>query len=267
MTADSWRPRALIGGPIFGNRWVKQCLLDEAGINARDPVVVVAGVIVDPDSQFVAVERRIDEAREALIPEHIRDGFAFHAKDVFGRLRKQEGWDWKKCNEITQAWFQIALDLKLPIVLTWVAKNLNEAGICEVNEEAHMLAFAECIQGIDDYMREFASDEVASVIAEDCPHMRKRLRHMAKKIMRGGLIGDLNFTEKINHIKGGVLFAEKDDSPILQIADAFAFSFSRYVNRRPGGSGLWHKMNGSPRTLVGPSIPDLGGGRLLLWPK
>jgi len=50
-------------------------------------------------------------------------------------------------------------------------------------------------------MMEHASGEVASSIAENCPQMRKCLRHMVNKLMRGDLIRQLNFIEKINNSK------------------------------------------------------------------
>jgi len=263
---DSW-PRALFGGPLWGNRWVKQALIDEAGISASDKAVVVAGVVVDPDNQFSEAERAVYNAIRNHIPKHLQDDFSFHAKDVYGKLRKKEKWEWSDCNRITDAWLQIALDLKLPVVLTWVAKPQKLDGQYELNDEAHMLAFAECAQGIDEFMRSYAKEEVASLIAEDCPQMRGKLRHIISKLARGDLVGQLNFSERITNIKGGVLFAQKSDSPILQIADAYAFSFSRYVNNRPGGSRFWMKMNGSPKIMASLNIPESGGGRVLLWPN
>lgn len=267
MRVDRFSEPAFFRGSSLRNHRVKQVLIDEAGINAGDPVVVIAGVVIDPDLQFAQVERRIADAINSEIPEHMRDSFVFHAKDVFGKYRRREGWSWNDCNRITDAWLQIATDLKLPVILTWIAKSLNEKGTCDANDRTHMIAFAECLQGVDDYMRAYADDEVASIIAEDCPQMRSRLRHIAIKLAKGELIGQLNFDNEITNIKGGVLFAQKTDSPILQISDAFAFAFSRYANNRRGGSRFWAKMNGSPKMMAHLDIPNSGGGRLLLWPK
>lgn len=259
--------RALFGGLLQGNRWVRQALIDEAGINAKDPVVVVAGLVLDPDRDYHAIKGKIETAVERELPAHLQDDFYFHAKDVYGKIRKQEGWSWADCNRITDAWLDIAIDLKIPVVLTWIAKNLNERGVCEVNDDAHMVAFAECAQGIDDFMRAHAPDEIASLIVEDCPQMRSKLRHMIQKIQRGDLVGKLNFSERITNTADGLLFGQKQDHPFLQIADAFAWSFSRYANDRKGGSRFWLKMNGSPQMMASLNIPNTGGGRVLIWPS
>jgi hypothetical protein len=258
-----WRPQALLGAPLSGSRWVKQIHMDEAGTSARESYAVVSAVIIDPDKQFALAEERVAENIERYIPSHLRDGFIFHAKDVFGKHKKSEGWSWDYCNQITDAWLKIPHDLNIPVGMSWIKKSMDSHGRCRTNDEAHMIAFAHCAQCVDEFMQQYVPDEVASLIAEDCPPMRRKLHHIIAKLKRGGLAGQSNFAETITHIKNGVMFAEKEHAPLLQIADAYAFAFKRHLNGAPGGERFWSVIIGDPRG--GSSLSGSPGGRLLVW--
>ena len=62
---------------------MKFVYLDEAGISRHEPVTVVAGIIVDGDGQYKALERRIGELiKKHVPPERLTPGFCFHAKEL-----------------------------------------------------------------------------------------------------------------------------------------------------------------------------------------
>ena len=48
--------RSFDGSPLAGRRLVRVVYLDESGTSRREPLAVVAGVIVDGDQQMIAVE-------------------------------------------------------------------------------------------------------------------------------------------------------------------------------------------------------------------
>lgn len=63
--------------------------LDESGISANDPCAVVAGVIMQPEKQAKA----LDDYLRSMVEDHIapdrREGFAFHATEIYsGTLRQ-----------------------------------------------------------------------------------------------------------------------------------------------------------------------------------
>lgn len=262
---DSVYPLALLGAPLAPGRWVKQVHMDEAGSSQREHHVVYASVLLDPDKQFRDAERLVAERVAALIPLHMQPGFHFHAKDVFGKWRKQEGWRIEQCVEIVGAWMQIAHELNVPVGLSWLRKNVTPDGKCVTNDEAQMLAFAEAVTLADEYMAEFAPNEVASLIVEDESGIRPKLRHIHRKLMAGGLSQYWNFNERVTHIKNGVMFASKEEAPLLQIADAFAFSFRRYLGGYPGGAALWKAASNIANAEATENLSGFGGGRLLLW--
>src|SRR4051812_20709252 len=61
--------------------------LDEAGISKHEPVVVVAGIIVDGDKDLIRVEAEIGSLIERYIPDIDRQKFVLHATNVFSGTR------------------------------------------------------------------------------------------------------------------------------------------------------------------------------------
>ena len=57
--------------------------LDEAGTDAGAPWMCVAGVLVHGDKEWPEVDLRIKALIDKYIPALHRDGFVFHATDVF----------------------------------------------------------------------------------------------------------------------------------------------------------------------------------------
>jgi hypothetical protein len=59
--------------------------LDAAGIgNAKhEPVIVIAGVILHADKQWKDVGQYLSDMADALAPAEHRNGFVFHATELF----------------------------------------------------------------------------------------------------------------------------------------------------------------------------------------
>lgn len=66
--------------------------IDEAGTSAKEPVTVVAGVIVDADTQYVAAEQKVASLLETVPAQHRNAAFPPHAKAIFQARRICE-WD------------------------------------------------------------------------------------------------------------------------------------------------------------------------------
>lgn len=49
----------------------------------NERITVVAGVIIEADSQLEDVERYVLDLIDEYVPEQYREGFAFHGKDLF----------------------------------------------------------------------------------------------------------------------------------------------------------------------------------------
>src|ERR1700722_7908440 len=73
------------GGLASRQKIVRLVYLDEAGVSnpAQEPVLVVAGVIVNPDRQWKELEAYFRDLAHTLFPDDDPYRFVFHAKDIF----------------------------------------------------------------------------------------------------------------------------------------------------------------------------------------
>jgi hypothetical protein len=68
---------------LCGENLVRLAFLDESGRSRHEPIIVVAGILINGDRTY----RRLCERLEAIVTEfisaHDRPGFILHAKDIF----------------------------------------------------------------------------------------------------------------------------------------------------------------------------------------
>jgi hypothetical protein len=62
--------------------------LDEAGIAAHEPFVVVGGIVIDGDAQLSAVETHIDTIVQDYAPQHEKASFVFHTTKKNGAQKR-----------------------------------------------------------------------------------------------------------------------------------------------------------------------------------
>ena len=142
-------------------------------------------------------------------------------------------------------------------------------------KQHHIQAFSLCVASADMYLRKHcAANEVAAVVAEDDTEMRRFLREAGETWKKHSLVLDgesLNPTTeekktglklqdgtlKIERVVDRVHFAEKEHAPLLQLADACAFTVQRYFSKKSFGYALMTAMLGhpmkSPEDWDGPS--------------
>src|SRR5262249_3959441 len=92
------------GGALRDDSIVRLAYLDEAGISnlSQEPLLVVAGIAVNADGQFKAIEAHLDGLVRKHVPEERRDGLVFHAMEIFHGTKqfKREDWSFEKRLEI-----------------------------------------------------------------------------------------------------------------------------------------------------------------------
>src|SRR3989338_7048429 len=83
--------------------------MDEAGISNRNQEshVVVAAAIIDADRVLASLEHYLEELINEYIPEHHREGFIFHATEIFhghkagcGKVFDRDNYPRKKRGEL-----------------------------------------------------------------------------------------------------------------------------------------------------------------------
>lgn len=246
--------RALGGGALDGDRLVRFVYLDESGIgNAKhDRFVVTVGVIVHADVQWMPIVQYLQDLVEEVIRPEDRRDFYFHGTDLFHGTKKTHRniyskelrWDalLKLCSAVQK--------FHLPVVVGFVdradpllfGKNPLDAVISAQTATAGI-----CLLQVEEYMREYAhKGEVVSMVYENNDQCRKHIKKLQVlfqdhdavstfKAFETNIFGESRCTKHLplQRVVDGAYFAEKQDSSVLQIADACAFVIKRHLMGRP----------------------------------
>lgn len=222
------------GYVLAGGRLLRHVFIDEAGVAAQEPVAVVAGVITLPDEHWGQLREHLAAIARDHLPAADRAGFVFHAKDIFhgSGYFQRDKWPLDVRLEILRrilgARTSIGFSVSIGFNRREDGKYKNEQGYALVR---HLTAYASCIAGCEAYIREFGSaDEVAILVCEDTPDAKRHIRDVHHDLISPNpefpAMRDLF---PFRHIVDTVHFAEKDRSPLLQFADAYAFAFRRHL--------------------------------------
>lgn len=240
--------------------------LDEAGISKRDqePYLVVAGVIIDGDGNWQAIERHLKSLVRRHVPEQERYGFVFHAKDVhhgsghFDRAR----WSRERRVALMQELVGIPARFHVPVVVgvsdrghiaAEAAKRNIGATERQVTAWAYAEAYLQCVRDIDRWMERETRGEVVMVVAEDTPQVKAGIKELHLGLRQDD---DTYWTEQghdvfsTRHVVDTVHFAEKPDCALLQVADVCAFVLKRAVMKKGDAGHLFNVL--SPQLVVRP---------------
>lgn len=225
--------------------------LDESGISdaKAEPFVVVAGVIVHADKQIKAIEKYLKDMIADYVHPLIQNFTFFHATDlfsgakIFNRQTYPKELRWKILREICE----IPQKFELPVVMGFIPKEKYKAtpyrknwGDRKLAVGAQTLASVCCLIATERYMRKTDNEEVAALIYENNDHAKKSIRVAQRllkdsefvKVTDNDLLGQ-NFREylPLSRIVESPLFSEKNESSILQVADAMAWAINRKLRQ------------------------------------
>jgi len=220
---------------------VRHIYIDESGISTNEKVLVIAGVIVDPDRQYLAVSGEINELIAEFVPTERRENFAFHAKDLFhgtGRtVFDRRTYPPERARQALRRLVSIPAKFCLPIVFGFVDKSvsdpLREKVFARLKPREKIsndagTAFTMCAVAAESFMKKEAPPhELAAMHAEQNPDTEKIIR-LARKSLGGKMrfnLADLLLDKArsylpITKIIDEISFHRKDDAFLLQIADA-----------------------------------------------
>ena len=162
--------RAFDGSPLAGRRIVRVVYLDESGTSRKEPLALVAGVVVDGDHQMIAVEEHLERLVRKHIPEADHENFFFHATNIWSGTkyyRDRNTWPLDRRLEVLRDLVEIPQRFDLPIVFGDCPRNelitvpegvtLDERGRDVV---VHSVAFFQCVCLVEKIMKEVWPDEV-----------------------------------------------------------------------------------------------------------
>lgn len=243
--------------------------IDEAGTAPKENVRVVAAVIIDGDAHpqmLINEMRRIFDER---VPSQFRRNFIFHAKELM-HPKKGHFADWHIDERLDLIKEVVCLpfvhDLPIAIgtihrgILSYPQEEIARLQNLKVGTQGfeHAFAFSYCLERSDWFIRNFLNgEENGVVIVENVNEKRKLLRDQMERLInrpvtlsadsfRPSIFGKRAepHTYKITNLLDVPHFVEKHEAPILQLADACAFSFRRFINGFSHGEDLIMAMLG-----------------------
>lgn len=250
---------------------------DEAGTSAKEPVCVVAAVIVDGDRQLRDLESAIKSIIKDQVPTELQTGFYIHATDIFsgGKSIPRDKWPFEERLSFLKTIAALPRIHNAPIAVSigfkreWPPETLSKFHTpnkkpIDNNNFTHFLTFAKCMEKADLFLRKYLNgSENGMIIAEDIEDMRSFLTDFgliyrdskAKVTLDSDMLKPewwqelLNqkpdpITYRIDHIVGVPHFVKKGNAPLLQLADVCAFSFRHCLTKKLGGNDLVIAMLG-----------------------
>lgn len=260
--------------------------VDEAGTSAKEPVTVVVGILIHADRHWKAAADLLSGLCDEFVPPDIREGFVFHAKQVWGGREYREIWPKQSRIDFIASVASIPRALHTAIAIGRVRRDADlvipVTGLSAA-EFQHVYAFWRCAARANKYVRDWAlPNEVATMVAEDVRDMRDLLGSVLRAVPPEYELTpeylDLTEAEKasgvvtqthpgpIDKIIDTVHFVKKDKAPLLQIADACAFSFRRYFAEQQHGDEwvrailgadlIWSEWQGATSEMTFSFDPD-----------
>lgn len=247
-------PCSISGVELDGEKPVRLVYMDESGLS-QESVLVVAGVIIHPDTHWRLIEAHVAELIEKYVPVEHRNGFVFHAKDLFhgtGRtLFDRRAFPLAKSREALKELLAIPSKFHLPVPYGYIRKKTladivkPKNGLLQnVGSLEHAVAFAMCAVAAEHYMRIGVDDpeELATLIAENNTQTGKAVTQM-HRILRGQVedseairvwYSTLGHDDvPLRKIISSVSLKEKNDDFILQLADACALAIRYFIEDKP----------------------------------
>jgi hypothetical protein len=287
IASDNW-PLALFGGPLLGDRAVRFVFMDEAGTSADEPWAVVVGIVADADEHIVLAERSLLEALGAVPKEH-REGFYFHAKEIFGSNKWQDDWILTSRLNLLKEIMAIPRNIGMAVSISAIKRDADSPILPEIalsaKEQDHFLAFKQCVAVADRYIREHCGPrEVGTVLAENHPTMQRhlssvvyQLRHSPVHFPKKAIIPSEKETEqgyieqdgvyRVTRIRNAIYWSDKWGEPLLQIADACAYGIRRYLAQQKFGDEFMRAIVGGAQPLPHEPFSMPGWASCLAWPK
>lgn len=250
--------------------------LDEAGTSKNEHVSVVAGVIINPDFQWRLVESEIERLRAPFA--HFLDAkTALHATDIFSGKAPWNNATVAQRSDLLHALVSIPRRFDLTIVHSMSRRGGMPADIyasvvkLKPFEFDHLIAFGHALDAIARYLHQKTEPhEIATLIVEDVESMRRFLKRLvyresrtmppehlrddvtdhSQEVMKEGAF----IPASSDRLVDGMHFCKKEESKMLQLADACAFTVQRWINQFTFGESLINSMLGGI-----PPISDFSG--------
>jgi hypothetical protein len=256
---------------------VRFVYLDESGISANERIALVAGAIVNADHQWKVLQEYVDGLIEEYVPHERRRGFVFHATHLFHgsgpvfdrRIYPQER-RWEALKKL------IGIPAKFLVPIAYGYHTKSAIPLDQQQPTAHkrarmeqVLAFSLCAIAAERFMREKATpNEVATLVAENNNEVKRAMKAVHHLLGTPEAITVLQPEAvqaylPLRRIVDTIHFAEKNESILLQIADACALFIRYFLEGRKGIDQFLSALTGNNSSILVP--PDEPAGYRALY--
>lgn len=231
--------RSFSGGALDAIKDMRIAYVDEGGVS-KEPYVVVAGIVPDPNLHHFYIVEELEALRKRL-PAH-RKRAIFHAMDIYhgsGEFPREEWPNLEDRLTLLDDLVSIPGKLGIDVVYAYTEKEAARAAYAEWNGKeslsvfAHIITGGSCVLQIEAFLRCLGDGEVAHMVAENNQAARTRISAIHNFLSEQ----DIVLPEELRHTHSKLLplkrvidtplWAEKRESAPLQIADACAWTIRR----------------------------------------
>ncbi len=258
---------------------------DESGISVNDPLVVVAGVLIDGNTQWKPIEMALAGLRDRYVtPSQMPHFKCFHATDMFagrGKVFAQTIRSLEESRDLLRQVIELPSRFQLPVAFGYTRKADTPESLktsAQRRKSAarhHAVAASACAIMADQYLKKRRPSDLAWAVAEDNTETKDAVNGIYRLLNRtdsgiegfelvGDVIYSFRFTGEdapLSKIISGFHYASKRDEPLLQLADACAFVVRRWLQGACLGEELFNLLTvGRTCEIVGLDNPDVGNG-------
>ena len=173
-----FHPRSLSGAKLDGDQLVCCVFLDESGTSVSDPIVVVAGVLIDGNTQWSPIEEALAALRDRYVsPDQMPHFKGFHATEMFqgaGKvLELSHTRPLDESHTILEQVIKLPAQFKLPVVFGYTRKVDSPSDLKTPAQRRdsigrhHALAASFCAIQADNYLKQRCPNDLAWAVAED----------------------------------------------------------------------------------------------------
>lgn len=238
--------------------------MDEAGISGsgHETVGVVGALLVHSDESWVSAYQAMVELVKT-VPAPYQNGFVPHAKTIWNDRKYREHWPENARLEFIKGLVAIPRRARIPLTVccyeaaTQVGPNLHHMTEAQAR---HAEGFVYCLAEADGILS-FTFQQLATVIAEDVPKIRDRLKRAFQEL-RARPIDTQKFGSRVvSQIIDSPHFVAKGEAPLLPIVDACVFSLRRWLEGLEYGEEMVSPMFAEGQNLEDLKPPAVKGWR------
>lgn len=232
--------KSLSGHSLIGDKLTKFVYLDETGTNKRDPWLVAAGILIDPDAGLSKIEQSLKEIAFDLIPSDLltielaaKGSFCFHAVDfmngnkIYKPYKEKEEWTFDDGYAVAEAIIAAMEDAGAAVV--WGTHSNSDENS---RDYRHSYALAKAMKSVELYMLQNHARENCIVIAENIEEHKKALKQMVNTITNplACLSRGLDSPFPLRTIRDTVHFVSKRESFGCQVADTVCYILKKAID-------------------------------------